>query len=118
MKLEGLYTGTILKCTYINDTLKNDVDESYGFFRYNYEMYKENVLLAKIENGGYVEFDKLNSIINRIKIGKDIHKNGWREGLMISTCPGNVGDYFIDANSLESYKNDDVTVKRYRMKNN
>ena len=34
MKIEGLYTGTILKCTYINDTLKNDVDESYGFFRY------------------------------------------------------------------------------------
>ena len=27
MKLEGLYTGTILKCTYINDTLKDDVDE-------------------------------------------------------------------------------------------
>ena len=112
MKIEGLYTGTILKCTYINDTLKNDVDESYGFFRYNYEMYKENVLLAKIENGGYVKFDKLNSIINRIKIGKDIHKNGWREGFMMSTCPGNVGDYFIDANSLESYKNDDVIVKK------
>lgn len=36
----------------------------------------------------------------------------------MSTCPGNVGDYFIDANSLESYKNDGVTVKRYRMKNN
>ncbi len=37
---------------------------------------------------------------------------------MMSTCPGNVGDHFIDANSLESYKNDDVIVKRYRMKNN
>ena len=49
MKIEGLYTGTILKCTHINDTLKDDIDESYGFFRYNYEMYKENVLLAKIE---------------------------------------------------------------------
>ena len=118
MKIEGLYTSTILKCTYINDTLKDDIDEFYGFFRYNYEMYKENVLLAKIENGGYVEFDKLNSLINRIKIGKDIHKNGWCEGFMMSTCPGNVGDYFIDANSLESYKNDGVTVKRYRMKNN
>ena len=57
-------------------------------------------------------------VINRIKIGKDIHKNRWREGFMMSTCPGNVGDYFIDANSLESYKNDDVTVKKYRMKNN
>ena len=79
MKIEGLYTGTILKCTHINDMLKDDIDEFYGFFRYNYEMYKENVLLAKIENGGYVEFDKLNSLINRIKIGKDIHKNGWCE---------------------------------------
>ena len=108
MKIEGLYTGTILKCTYINDTLKDDIDESYGFFRYNYEMYKENVLLAKMKNGGYVEFDKLNSFINRIKIGKDIHKNGWRE----------VGDHFIDANSLEQYKNEDVNVKKYRMKNN
>lgn len=36
----------------------------------------------------------------------------------MSTCPGNVGDYFIDTNSLESYKNDDVTIKIYRMKNN
>ena len=26
--------------------------------------------------------------------------------------------HFIDENSLESYKNDDVIVKRYRMKNN
>ena len=32
MKIEGLYTGTILKCTYINDTLKDDIDEFYGFF--------------------------------------------------------------------------------------
>ena len=116
MKIEGLYTGTILKCTYINDTLKDDVDESYGFFRYNYEMYKENVLLAKIENGGYVEFDKLNSIINRIKIGKDIHKNGWREGFMISTCPSCVGNYFVDEDSIKPYKNN-VNIKKYKIEN-
>lgn len=47
MKIEGLYTGTILECTYINDTLKDDIDESYGFFRYNYEMYKEKCTFSK-----------------------------------------------------------------------
>lgn len=81
-------------------------------------MYKENVLLVKIKNGGYVEFDKLNSLINKIKIGKDIHKNGWREGFMMSTCPSYVGDHFVDDSSLEPYKNVAVTVKKYRIKNN
>lgn len=31
MKIEGLYTGTILKCTHINDTLKDDIDELMDF---------------------------------------------------------------------------------------
>ena len=116
MKIEGLYTGTILKCTHINDMLKDDIDEFYGFFRYNYEMYKENVLLAKIKNGGYVEFDKLSSLINRIKIGKDINKNGWHEGFMISTCPSCVGNYFVDEDSIKPYKNN-VNIKKYKIGN-
>ena len=36
----------------------------------------------------------------------------------MSTCPENVGNYFIDNSLLEPYKNAAVTVKKYRMKNN
>lgn len=122
MKTDKIFWGNIRKCTkyevhkvftcseYINDQCIGS--DSFGYVERDDELFKENAILIKIENGGYVDLENLNSILDYIRIYRDIKKDGFRlGGLMMSTSPHCAGSLFVDQDSLTPYyaKNQQVT---------
>lgn len=117
MKTDQIFIGNIKKCTkyephavfcsstYING--KRIVSDFFGGIESEDEIYKENAVLLKIKNGGYVDLERFNSILDYIRIYKDIDKDGYRlGGLMMSTTPLWVNCLFVDENSLKPYYDD------------
>ena len=106
MKTDQIFIGNIKKCT------KYDY-RSQGYGDWNTspavdsKLYKQNAVLIKVENGGYVDLEKLNSLLDYIKIYKDITENGYRlGGLMRSIRPHCVDCLFVDLDSLKPYYSD------------
>lgn len=106
MKTDQIFIGDINKCTkyethntfssstYIGDECVSC--DSIGYIDTDDEPYKENAILIKIENGGYVDLERFNSILDYISIYQDITKDGFRlGGLMMSTSPCCVDDLFV-----------------------
>lgn len=117
IKPEQIFIGDIKKCTkykmhttfssslYIGDHCIGC--DSFGHIEEDSELYKENAVLIKIENGGYVDLEKLNSILDYIKIHRDIEKDGYQlGGLMIPTEAYCAGKLFVDGKTLKPYYND------------
>ena len=117
MKTDQIFIGDIRKCTkyethntfsssaYIGDQCIGC--DSFGYIDEDDELYKENAVLIKIENGGYVDLERFNSILDYIKIYRDITKDGYRlGGLMMSTSGHCIGSLFVDEKSLKPYYDD------------
>ena len=88
MKTDQIFIGDIRKCTkyethttfssstYIGDQCIGC--DSFGYIDKDDELYKENAVLIKIKNGGYVDLERFNSILDYIRIYRDITKDGYR----------------------------------------
>lgn len=130
MKTDQIFIDDIRKCTkyethhtfssstYIGDQC---IDcESFGYIKEDDELYKENAVLVKIENDGYVDLEKFNSILDYIKIYRDITENGYRlGGLMMSTSAHSIGSLFVDEKSLKPYyankqQADNISIRRLK----
>lgn len=134
MKADQIFIGNIRKCikyethatlsgsTYIGNQCI--VCDSYGYIDEDSELYKENTILIKIENGGYVDLERFNSILDYIKIYRDITKDGYRlGGLMMSTSAYSVDSLFVDEKSLKPYYTDNqqtngISVRQLKKINN
>lgn len=116
MKTDQIFIGDIRKCTkyethttfsgstYIGN--QHIYCDSFGYIDEDDELYKENAILIKIENGGYVDLERFNSILDYIKIYRDIKKDGYRLGLMMSTSAHCIDSLFVDEKSLKPYYDD------------
>lgn len=130
MKTDQIFIGDIRKCTkyethttfsgseYIGDCCIGC--DSFGYIDEDNELYKENAILIKIKNGGYVDLERFNSILDYIKIHQDITKDGYRlGGLMMSTSAHCINSLFVDENSLKPYYADkqqtsDISVRQLK----
>lgn len=117
MKTEQIYVGNIRKCTKYetHTTFSNRTyigDQCIGCDSFEYidsddELYKENAVLIKIKNGGYVDLERINSILDYIRIYRDITKDGYRlGGLMMSTSAHSKDSLFVDKKPLKPYYDD------------
>lgn len=118
MKPEQIFIGNIRKCTkyerhttfncstYIGDRCIGC--DSFGYVDSEDELYKENAILLKIKNGGYVDLENFNSVLDYIKIYRDTTRIG---GLVMSTSAYCVGKLFVDEKSLKPYYNDNQQRK-------
>ena len=111
MRPEQIFIGNIRKCTkYESHTIfqsKTYMDEEcigfdfFGCLNIDDELFKENAILIKIEKGGYVDLERFNSILDYVKIYKDITKDGYvLGGLMMSTYSHGLDSLFVDKKSL------------------
>lgn len=120
MKSEQIFIGNIRKCTKYEEhiTFQSEICingisigcDSFGYFETDDELYKENAILIKIENGGYVDLERFNSVLDYIRIYKDISKDGFKlGGLMMSTSSHELNSLFVDENSLKPYYSNEQT---------
>ncbi len=136
MKIEQIFIGDIRRCikyethttlsssSYIGDQCIGC--DSFGYIDKDDILYKAQAVLIKIKNGGYVDLERFNSILDYIRIYKDITKDGYRlGGLMMSTSPHCIDSLFVDENSLKPYYADkqqtrDISVRQLKkqIKNN
>lgn len=120
MKSSQIFIGNIKKCTkyqtfvafsgntYINDQCTGC--DQFGYIETNDEIYKENAILIKIGNSGYVDLERLHSILDYIKIHQDI-KNGYHlGGLIMPTSAYHIDSLFVDRKSLKPYYSDKQQV--------
>lgn len=132
MKAKQIFIGNIRECTkseeYITTTSKTYINgecvgtESMGYINIESDIYRENTILIKIKNGGYVDLARLNSILDYIKVRKDITKWGFRlGGLIMASSANRVGELFVDENSLKPYygnamldSNDKAAIRQLR----
>lgn len=130
MKTDQIFIGDIRKCTKYNThtTFSSSMyigDQcigcnSFGYVDEDDELYKENAVLIKVKNGGYVDLENFNSILDYIKIHQDITKNGYRlGGLIMSTSAHCVNCLFVDRKSLKPYytnKEQDNNISVHQLK--
>ena len=124
MKPEQFFVGNINRCTkyekHITFSHSSCIScDSFGFIQADDELYKENAVLVKIPNGGYVDIEKIKTIWDWIKIYKNIHNNSWTvSNYMMPTSAWGVNNLFVDEHSLKPYFNDerteDISVRRVR----
>ena len=116
MKPEQIFIGNIRKCTKYEEhtTFKSqtfiDSDiidtDTFGYIVSDDELYKENAILLKIKQGGYVDIERLNSILDHIKMHQNITKRGFiLGGLIMSTSSHCIDSLFVDESSLKPYYN-------------
>ena len=112
MNSNQIFIGNIKKCTeyerhttfesstYIDDECISV--ERFGYIKKDSEVYKTNAILIQTKHGGYVDLENLNSILDHIKLLKDITKDGYRlGGLIMSTNPHCKDCLFVDRHSLK-----------------
>ena len=81
MKPDKVFIGNIKRCTkYISHSRFTGnvfIGEecvslnSFGYIESEDELYKENAVLVKTKNGGYIDLENFNSILDYLKIYKD-----------------------------------------------
>lgn len=121
MKLEQIFIGDIKKCTKYERCPSRTYTTRFGVvtgvesevtITYNEEVYKEKAVLIKIDKGGYVDLDRLNTIMDILKIHKDLLPNSYRVGgLMMATRAHKEGCLFVDENSLTPMYSQEVGQK-------
>lgn len=130
MKAEQIFIGDIRKCTKYetHTTISSSayignqciLSESFGYISEDDELYKRNAILIKIKNGGYVDLERFNSILDYIRIYHDITKNGYYLGrLMMSTSAHCIDSLFVDEKSLQPYygnrqKNSTISIRQLK----
>lgn len=124
MKKDKIYIGNIRRCTKYEShktvvTSANINNECIGSSGFGYtdsedEMYKENAILIKTKNGGYVDLDNLNNFLDYLKVKNNTTKNGIRlDGLIMSTSADYLNCLFVDEGTLKPYyknQNSDISI--------
>lgn len=124
LRADQVFIGNIKKCikydTY--NTFNSDIyvgnqcigGDTFGYVDIDCDNYKDNAILIQIDDGpGYVDLDTLNSILDYIKVCKDITEVGYYlGGLIMSTAPHCLGSLFVVEESLKPY------YKNMHQKNN
>lgn len=117
MKSEQIFIGDIRKCTKYetNNTFSSGmyignqcIDcTSFGYIDTDDEIYKENAVLIKLKNGSYVDLERLNSVLDYIRIYRDMTSDGYYlGGIMMSTSAYGMDSLFVDEKSLTPYYTD------------
>lgn len=120
MKAEQIFVGDIKKCTkYEAHTIfqfemclngQSLGGDSFGYVDVEDEIFKQNATLIKFEKGGYVDIENINSILDYIKIYRDIKKDGYMlGGLLMSTSAHRSDCLFVDRDSITPYCSDEQT---------
>ena len=117
MNQNQIFIGDIRVCTKysskdISTNLKKIIKET--------EEYKKDAILIKIKNGGFIDIDTLNNIIDYMNIISHKTKGGWRlGGLMMDIQPHFEGALYIDRATLKPYFEnkhiDNVSVKQLKL---
>jgi len=114
MKTDQIFIGNINKCTKYVDhvtfsgkTFIGDeciCSDSFGYVEKQDVVYKENAILIKLKNGGYVDLEKLNSIFDHLKVLNATTKDGFYLGGIIMSTSAHCEDcLFVDSKSLVPY---------------
>ncbi len=130
MKTDQIFIGNINKCTkYISHTTFSSEtfigdqcisSDSFGYIEKEAEIYKENAILIKLKNGGYVDLENLNTVLDYLKVAKTFTKGGfYLGGIVLSTFAYNEGSLFVDSNSLVPYyaetkKNENISTRQLK----
>jgi len=122
MKIEQVFVGNLKICTKVEEHVsvsgetyiggKLAFRESLGYAEVEDKLYKENVVLIKFENGGFVELEKFNSMLDYIKIRRDYKEKSFLlGGLILDDRAHRVNDIFVDSESLKPYYNQEQKKK-------
>ena len=120
MKPEQIFIGNIKRCTEYKEHITSQdktyingqcfICDEFGYIETNSEFFKENAILIKIKKGGYVDLERLNSLLDYIRVYKDIRFNGYMlGGLMMDTSPHDLNSLFVDKKSLKPYYSNEQT---------
>lgn len=114
MKPEKFFVGDIKECTkYENHSTFNsqlyvgDVcigGDSFGYVKVEDDIYKKDAVLLKVCEGGYVDIENLNSVLDYLKVYKKITKDGFYLGnIIMSTSAHCEGSLFVDSETIRPY---------------
>lgn len=99
--LENIYIGNIMRCTKYEEHTNCVIEDFCGIDTFGHiieenEIYKENVILLKVAQNGYVDLDQLNSYLDYLKIKKYKANGGFRlGGAILSTMPWKENSLFV-----------------------
>lgn len=122
MKSDQVFIGNIRRCTKYEKNIalicKTYIDgqligcERFGSIEEDDELYKENAILIRVKNGGYVDLERFDSILDYIRLHRLYTKNGFRlGGLIMSTSAYRLDDLFVDEKTLKPYYQANEEVK-------
>lgn len=122
MKSDQVFIGNIRRCTKYEENIalscKTYIDgqlvgcERFGSIEEDNELYKENAILIRVKNGGYVDLERFDSILDYIRLHRLYTKNGFRlGGLIMSTSAYRLDDLFVDEKTLKPYYQTNEEVK-------
>ena len=68
------------------------------------EVYKPDAILVKVKNGGYIEKEKFQSLLSKIKAKNYVMEYGYYiDDFMMPSVPYKEGCLYVDEDSLQSY---------------
>lgn len=127
IKLEKICIGNLMQCTKYerNFTFQTTMNientpcfsDGFGYIEQESELLKENVVLLKVKNGGYVTLDSINSLRNYFAINRCLTKNGYELGkIMLTTCAWEEGYPFVDEKSLKTIEEKEMSKNYHDIK--
>jgi|GEM_PF-957631 len=130
MKTDQIYIGNINRCTkyvshttFSSETFIGDdciCSDSFGYIDKDFEPYKENAILIKLKNGGFVDLENLNTVLDHLEVLTTSTKDGfYLGGIIMSNHAHCEGCLFVDQISLKSYypeNKNDVNISARQLK--
>lgn len=116
VQMKDIYFGTIKKCTeyemhttFSSKMSINGIDcfeDSFGMIESDSEIYKENAVLIKVVESGYVDLDTLKGFRDTIKVKNSITRNGgfYLDRLILGNSEHKEGCLFVDESTLRQYE--------------
>ena len=116
LQIENIYLGTIRKCTkyephttFSSEMYINGIDcfeDSFGTIETDSEIYKENAVLIKVVESGYVDLETLKRFSDAIKVKKSITRNGgfYLDRLILGNSEHKKDCLFVDESTLRQYE--------------
>lgn len=121
MNTSQIFTGTIRRCTehevHSIFSLSTYIDgqcigcDGIGSVHIDSEIYKENAILIRLQNGSYVDLESLDSFLDCIRTYQSYSYGLRGKGLMMYCNPDYVGSLFVDTSTLKPYYGDTQASK-------
>lgn len=122
--LENVYVGNIMRCTRYEEYTNNVVEDEFGANSFGEKIiegkiYKDNALLLKVTDNGFVDLDELNGYLDYLKINKSKTKFGFRlGGLILAKTPWKMNSFYVSDVQEYSKENQNGKVKLKDLKKN